>query len=227
MKEIDGVMEYQGVPVGDIHQYVQQCSVHVLADLHRVEENIKDRLEWSDLKLLRSILVFLETQHWIPRESSGGSDGNGDSNDGLIEIRSAVDHIISSFLAPLEAKGMNAVSVQDEIEEVVDYARKYLSLSTESNRRIWYKLHTCPNTGRWPNILLLCELVFSLPFITCHVEQMFSLLRVVKTKCRTNLQTSTLHDLLEISIEGPPMSNFNADAAFISCGGVAALVGAA
>ena len=42
---------------------------------------------------------------------------------------------------------------------------------------------------------------------------MFSLLRVVKTKCRTNLQTSTLHDLLEISIEGPPLSDFNADAA--------------
>ena len=76
--------------------------------------------------------VFLETQHWIPRESGGGSDGNGDSDNGLTEIRSAVDHIISSFLAPLETKGMNVVSVQDEIEEVVDYARKYLSLATES-----------------------------------------------------------------------------------------------
>ena len=28
-----------------------------------------------------------------------------------------------------------------------------------------------------------------------------------------NLQTSTLHDLLEISIEGAPLSDFNADAA--------------
>ena len=108
---------------------------------------------------------------------------------------------------------MNTVSVQDAIEEAVDYARTYLSLVTQSYRRIWYKLHTCPNSGRWPNILLLCELVFSLPFTTCRVEQMFSLLRVVKTKCRTNLQTSILHDLVEISIEGPPLSDFNADAA--------------
>ena len=75
------------------------------------------------------------------------------------EIRSAVDVIASLFLAPLEAKGMNAVSAQDEIEEAVDYARKYLSLATKIYRRIRYKLHTCPNSGRWPNILLLCELV--------------------------------------------------------------------
>ena len=194
IKDIDGVMEYQGIPVGNFDECVQQCSIHVLADLHRVEENIKDRLEWSDLKLLRSILVFLETQHWIQRESGGESDGNGDSDNGLTEIRSAVDLIVSSFLAPLEAKGMNSVSVQGEIEEAVEYARTYLSLAAESYRQIWYKLHTCPNSGRWPNILLLCELVFSLPFTTCHVEQMFSLLRVVKTKCRTNLQTSTLQN---------------------------------
>ena len=109
---------------------------------------------------------------------------------------------------------LNAVSAQDEKEEVVDYARKYmhLSLATEIYRRIRYKLH---NSGRWPNVLLLCELhvVFSLPFTVCHVEQMFSLLRVVKTKCRRHLQTSMLHDLLEFSIEGPPLSDFNADAA--------------
>ena len=69
IKEINGVMEYQDVPVRNIDECVQQCTIHVLADLHRVEENMEDRLEWSDLKLLKSILVFLETQHWIQRES--------------------------------------------------------------------------------------------------------------------------------------------------------------
>ena len=56
----------------------------------------------------------------------------------------------------------------------------------------------------------------------CRVEQMFSLLRVVKTKCRTNLQTSTLHDLLEISIEGP-LCLILMLMLPLSCGGVAAL----
>ena len=116
---------------------------------------------------------------------------------------------------------MNSVS-QDEIEEVVHYAGTYLPLATESYRQIWYKLHISPNSVRWPNILLLCELVFSLPFTTCRVEQMFSLLRVVKIKCRTNLQTSTLHEsalkvllCLNLMLMLP-----------LNCGGVTALVGA-
>ncbi|KAL5502704.1 hypothetical protein EMCRGX_G009519 [Ephydatia muelleri] len=79
-------------------------------------------------------------------ESGGVSDDNGDSDNGLTEIRSAVDLIVSSFLAALKAKGMNAASVQD-VDETVDYARKYLSLGTESYRRIWYKFHTCPNSN--------------------------------------------------------------------------------
>ena len=42
---------------------------------------------------------------------------------------------------------------------------------------------------------------------------MFSLVKTFKTKLRTNLLTSTLNDPLEISIEGPPLSSFNASAA--------------
>ena len=39
------------------------------------------------------------------------------------------------------------------------------------------------------------------------------MLKIVKTKRRTSLHTSTLSDLLEINIEGPPLSSFNSDAA--------------
>ena len=42
---------------------------------------------------------------------------------------------------------------------------------------------------------------------------MFSLLKTIKPKCRANLQTSSLNDLLEIYIHGPPLASFNADAA--------------
>ncbi len=41
-----------------------------------------------------------------------------------------MEHIISLFRAPLEAKGMCVASVQDELEDVVDFARKYLPLGT-------------------------------------------------------------------------------------------------
>ena len=58
---------------------------------------------------------------------------------------------------------------------------------------------------------MLCQLIFSRPFSTSRVEQVFSRLKVIKTDRRTNLQNNTLHALLEICVEGPPLSTFSAD----------------
>ena len=127
----------------------------------------------------------------------------------LDDFAEAVEYLISIFHIPLEAKGMCVASIQDEVEDVVSYARKYLPIGSE----IWYKLHTSPDSSRWPNILMLCELLFSLPISTSRVEQLFSSLKMIKTKRQTSIHNSTLHDLLEINVEGPPLSSFNANAA--------------
>lgn len=60
---------------------------------------------------------------------------------------------------------------------------------------------------------MLSELLFSLPFTTSGVERTFSKLKVIKTDRRTSLHTSTLDDLLEINVEGPPLENFSPAAA--------------
>ena len=39
------------------------------------------------------------------------------------------------------------------------------------------------------------------------------MLNIVKTKRRTSLHTSTQSDLLEINVNGPPLSSYNPDAA--------------
>ena len=127
----------------------------------------------------------------------------------MIEIRAALDRIVSTFHAPLESKGVSLETIQDELEEAVDYARTYLPIGTESHRRVWYKLHTCPDTSKWPNLLFVCQLTFSLPFSTSRVEQTFSMLKIVKTKRRTSLHTSTL----SINVNGPPLNSYNPDAA--------------
>ena len=66
---------------------------------------------------------------------------------------------------------------------------------------------------KWPNILLVCELLLSLPFSTTKVERVFSTLKIIKNERRTNLSCSTLNDLLEVNTEGPTICNFSADAA--------------
>ena len=137
---------------------------------------MRERLEWSDTNLLRALLVFLETQSWMKRNVS-----NSDSDPALVELKVAIELISSQFRDPLEATGVAVSSLQDEIEYAVDYARLYLSLESTDYRKVWYNLHVCPAANSWPNLLLLCELVFSLPFSNGRVEQNFSSLKIIKT----------------------------------------------
>ena len=98
--------------------------MHVLADLCRLEEKIKQRLEWSDTKLLLSIFVFIETQRWVQKE--------GDGDEEMHEIYLAVDYKVSIFRAPLEARGLYVDVLQDEVHDAVEFAWKYLPLGQES-----------------------------------------------------------------------------------------------
>ncbi len=53
------------------------------------------------MKMLRAILVFLDTQGW--RLSSSDLEDDGD----LDEISEAIEYITSHFREPLEAKGVD------------------------------------------------------------------------------------------------------------------------
>lgn len=174
--------------------------------MERFQEIIKERIGWTDTKLLRALLKLIETQSWQARNDSA-------ANGSLVDIKAAVDYIVQVFREPLESRGMCIATIQDELEEAVEYARQYLAIGTESYRAIWYKLHTSPNAGKWSNLLMLCELIFSLPFTTSRVEQMFTMLKTMKTKRRTSLYTTTLCDLMELNIEGSSLSEFSAKAA--------------
>ena len=72
--------------------------------------------------------------------------------------------IFDIFCAPLEAKGAVLKSILDEMEDSVDYAKTYLRLGCDSYSKVWYQLYTAPNSANWPNILLVSELLPSLPF---------------------------------------------------------------
>ena len=59
---------YQGSVLKDFKQSLQQkCAQDALHDLTALEEKMKKCLAWSDTKLLRSLLVFLEIQSWMKR----------------------------------------------------------------------------------------------------------------------------------------------------------------
>ena len=167
---------------------------------------MRERLEWSDVKLLRAILIFLDTQTW--RCLVADATDSSCSDKSLTEVLMAVELIATMFREPLEAVGINLLVLQHKIAEVVEYARSYLSIESEEYHKVWYKLYVCPDASRWRDILVLCELCFSLPFSNGRVERIFSSLKLVKTERRTRLH-HTLSDLLEIHVEGPPLSDFS------------------
>ena len=143
VKDDNGQKVYLGAVLSEYNSIaLQACADTAIADARRLEDSMKARLEWSDLKLLRAILAFVDTQNWHASVSPSEVEGEDDAR--LSEVREAVELITSEFKEPLEAKAVDLASIQDEVEEIVLYARKFLSINVEGYQKVWYKLHTCP-----------------------------------------------------------------------------------
>lgn len=96
LKDVGDQKEYQGVVLQNFDSTLEQCKKHVMDDICRLEEKIKEQLEWSDIQLMRSVLVFLETRSWqksFSEDSSGDHDAMMDFDD-FDEVRAAVEYII-------------------------------------------------------------------------------------------------------------------------------------
>ena len=213
MEKIDSegsIVCYQGAEIKNYTSAtLESCKKQALGDLERLNKTIQQRLEWSDVRLLRALIAFIDTQSWIKRQSSVSDNEEEDTS--LEQVNGAIELLSSHFRNQLEAIGVDIRSLRDEMEDVVIYARAYLSIETTDYRKVWYNLFICPNSSDWPNILLLCKLAFSLPFSNARVEQIFSSLKYIKNIKRNTLNISTLDDLIEIYIEGPTLENFCAD----------------
>ena len=88
-----------------------------------VDQMMRSRLEWSDIKMLRSILVLIDTQNWVNKgkEDMGSSlidlsnsdaEGELEPDDSTIaSIYGAVDYITTSFKEPLEKRRVGLLTL--------------------------------------------------------------------------------------------------------------------
>ena len=104
---------------------------------------MRERLEWSDVKLLRAILIFLDTQTWRCVVADATDSSCRDKS--LTEVLMAVELIATTFREPMEDVGINLLVLQHKIAEVVEYARSYLSIESEEYHKVWYTLYVCPD----------------------------------------------------------------------------------
>ena len=121
----------------------------------------------------------------------------------------AIDRLAEHFRLPLERANTEMDEIHIEFECVLQYATKYISLSTLDYRAVWWRLFHSPDCSAWVNVLNLIELMFSLPVSNGVVERVFSQMNVIKGKKRSLLDNDTLDDLLSISASNIPLCDFN------------------
>ena len=226
LAEQEDSKSYQGVDLTNFNSStVSQCSALVLADLHMLDGKLKDWLTWPDTKLLDAILSFLDTRCWATvtvntsstNATTGGLD-NGmakskqDYDKRVTEIKAAVAYIVAIFRDPLEAKGADLCSINDELEEMFSFCTNYVDVLAEDYKKIWYKLFSAHDAQKWRNVLLISELLFSLPFANSKVGQALSALQLIIAE-RQSISSTTLDDLMEINVEGVPTECYTADPA--------------
>ena len=96
---------YQGSALTQYsHSMLSRCTSLGVSDLQKLDSNIRDRLAWSDVELLHSILVFLDTRCWIatPKPAVSIVEENSDTEvqedaEDKAEIRAAMHYITSVF----------------------------------------------------------------------------------------------------------------------------------
>ena len=140
---------------------MKECFSNHYADVcKKVSDCIKSRLGWSDLTLMRDIIVILNTLGWekLIQEKSP-----------LLEI----DRLVIRFKIPLESAGCTIEEVHREFQEMIEYASSFIPLSTMDYSSVWWRLFHSPSKVDWANALTLAELLFSIPASNGKVERVF------------------------------------------------------
>lgn len=97
----------------------------------------------------------------------------------------------------------------DEWHSLVQHVKLYFSPSTLPYLRVWRRVFDSQRKSEWCRVLLVIELLFSIPISNAKVERLFSLMNRVKVDSRASLGESTMNNLIRISTEGPKLEDFN------------------
>ena len=110
--------------------------------------------------------------------------------------RQAINRLVERFSIPLQGVQANTDEIVTEFREMISYATQFIALSVLDYHSVWWKLFHAPNSAEWANVLVLGELLFSLPASNGKLERVFSTLGTIKVDRRSLLTNESLDDLL-------------------------------
>lgn len=187
---------------------LDECNMYYASNYQgyctKITDCIKSRLAWSDLELMHDILI-LSTQGWEKLKE--------DENE---EVKNSITRVVERFQIPLKGAGTAVYDILPEFNDIIDYALSYISLSTLYYRSIWWRLFHAPGSTSWSNVLILIELLFSLPASNGKVERIFFLGKFHQSTMRSQLGNDSLDDLLIRNSDKIPLENYSPDASIDS-----------
>jgi hypothetical protein len=171
-------------------KYQEYCST--------VSDHIVSRLSWSDMQLMRDIIIMLSSHGWEKLVLE---------DDDL----SVIERLTERFLIPLQSANVNIKEIKSEYAAMIEYATEFIAISSLDYHSVWWRLFHASNSASWSNVLKLAEILFSLPVSNGKLERVFSTASSIKVEKRSRLSNRSLDDLLLLNTPKVPISSFNPD----------------
>ena len=200
MQQDDGSISYQGALITNYERARTFFASHTEQFARAIIHCMRQRLTLQSPHLLSNAFMILAPKGWEKaQEPSFAFD--------------AIDNLSDKFRVPLEKSGIDCTHLHEEWEDIVEYSKRYLNLTSEDYRSLWWKLFNTKDSKKWMNILGLVELLFCLPMANGRVERVFSQLKGIKSEKRHRLGKDRLEALVRISVEGSHPSVWDATGA--------------
>ena len=200
LEEENGKKVYQCQELKKFSEVEQYYARHYEEFCVKVKECLWSRMAWSDQQVIRDIISVLATKGW----------------EKLLEEKTLLDNLdrlVERFAIPLQGALADCSKIKEEFKSVLQYAVQYISLSTMDYHTVWWRIFNGPTASEWSSVLILVELLFSLPASNGKLECAFSQMNVIKTNKRSSLTNKSLDDLLLLATDGAPLKEFCPDAA--------------
>lgn len=194
-----GKFYFQGVALNDFlnAKRIVKNSKSILIEL--VTSSIIERLETCNNIPDMYSTQILNTEGWL----------QSIENDAFLD--EGVEKVYDFYKTPLKHAGFTG-SVSDVLDawhSLVNYTVKYLVPHNTGYRKLWHQIFSSSMKNEWVPVLLLVELLFTLPVSNAKVERLFSIMNRVKTDTRNSLKEKRLQNLVRVSFQGKDSNVFD------------------
>ena len=202
-EEADGKFTYQNVTLPSFEAAKDAAREAKKVLLGQIKDAMQSRLEVAENPHVVNAAIVLNTEGWERSDENGEEDVTFADN--------CLTELYDHFKVPLLNAGADG-SLHDLLEQwhsLLDYSKRDLNPSRSPYLRVWRRIFDSDRRSDWSMILLLIELLFTIPISNAKVERLFSLMNRVKTDSRAALGEETLNSLTRIRMEGPKLEDYD------------------